>query len=173
MLIGKEHMSKIKIFIIVIIIIAAAVFYFSYEDFKSPKWSEVQSMTVQEYANGQPVSRELEMALPDYGSSSSQHSVINSLCAKDIRRTKDPVSAGITQALLYRVYTKDGKEYSFFVFPDPKNDHTATYFEKPDGKLWKSDDNCLKTAYSNYQNLSLSFVNTNLMLILTTLTLSA
>ena len=155
-------MKRIRSFLFCMILAAVSLTLCSCgSGFGVPKYGKLESMTVQEYANGEPISRELTCDIEngkEYRQNDSAMYEWGDMFSKyhNFRKTNDKGFAQSTQALLYRLKTTDGEEISFFVYMNPEG--TASYFERPDGVVWKDTgefgDDPFTGGYSNYQHLS-------------------
>ena len=155
-------MNRVRTFFLCIMLVGMSLILCSCgSGFGVPKYGKLESMTVQEYANGEPVSREVTCDIEDdieYRANDSAMYEWGDIFSKyhNFRKTNDKGFAQSTQALLYRLKTTDGEEISFFVYMNPEG--TASYFEKPDGEVWKDTGEFgadpFTGGYSSYQHLS-------------------
>ena len=125
--------------------------------FGMPNFGEIQSITVQEYANGVPVSREVTLDISKDAKSNGDNksALILFGTLRGFTKTKEEGRADQTQALLYRVLTADQGEFSFYLYLD----HEQSYFQKTDGEVWKDTGDLADVAfegeYSNYRYTSI------------------
>ena len=106
-------------------------------EFGFPTYGELESVTVQEYANGEPVSREVSFNASRWEDRDPDESAFT-MWNDDIHALKQVDEEGkaeSTQALRYRLTTTDGTELEFYVYIPEHN--ASTYFQKADGELWR------------------------------------
>ena len=127
-------------------------------EFGFPTCGELESITVQEYVNGEPVSREIAYDPEQWAGNDPDDSAF-CMWNTDIwalEREDDQGKADTTQALRYRLTKTDGTDLEFYVYM--LRDSGATYFQKPDGELWRDksefSSDSFTDEYGVYQHIS-------------------
>ena len=122
--------------------------------FGFPTYGELESFTVQEYVNGEPVSREIPYDVDEWSSYDPDDLVFAAWSGEpsDLKKVDEEANADSSLALKYRLTMTDGSELEFFVYIVPQ---WAVYFQKADGELWRfrgdRPEECFTSAYTGYQ----------------------
>lgn len=125
------------------------------KDFGFPTFGELESITVQEYVNGQPVSREVSLDAEQWANQNPDDSAFGMLGGDTwaLERVDGEGKAETSQALRYRLTSADGTQLEFYVYVAA--DEGATYFQKTDGELWRdtsdSPEKIFTSEYRDYQ----------------------
>ena len=128
------------------------------KDFGFPTFGELESITVQEYVNGQSVSREVSLDAEQWANQNPDDSAFGmwSGDAWAMERVDGEGKAETSQALKYRLVSTDDAELEFFVYFDAAEG--AVYFQKTDGELWRgtsdSSKKIFRSEYEDYQRES-------------------
>ncbi|VEH00218.1 Uncharacterised protein [Slackia heliotrinireducens] len=128
------------------------------EELGWPTYGQLESVAVQEYANGEAVSREISYDLSDWDSYESDEYFYGAWGGvnPEFEPAEDNApSPDSTQAIRCRITTVEGSDLEFYIYNAGLG---ASYIQMADGSVWRCrseyPEELFEHAYSRYQHAS-------------------